>query len=29
MKTFFNEYLEKFGAFYVNYVKFKEQVELH
>ena len=29
MKTFFSEYIEKFGAFYINYVKFREQVELH
>ena len=29
MKTFFTENIEKFGAFYINYVKFREQVELH
>lgn len=29
MKTFFTDYIEKFGAFYINYVKFREQVELH
>jgi hypothetical protein len=29
MKTFLVDYLEKFGAFYVNYKKFKESIELH
>ena len=29
MKTFLVDYLEKFGAFYINYKKFKESIELH
>jgi hypothetical protein len=29
LKTFLVDYLEKYGAYFINYKKFKEQIELH
>ena len=29
MKTFLADYLEKYGAYFINYKKFKELIELH
>jgi hypothetical protein len=29
MKTFINDYLEKYGGYFINYKKFKTLIELH
>jgi hypothetical protein len=29
MKSFMVDFVEKYGSYYVNYVKFRDQVELH
>jgi len=29
MNSFLQNFLEKYAAYYVNYIKFRDQVELH